>query len=323
MVNVAVTISLDLFISCIITIGTCLVCLPAYFCTSRGLCIVLNNGMIVLVNRDSLCSCSSTSGTCVSHNTCAYASSRSCYNAFALFVVARMAERLFAILSITNVVIIFVDVIKSIDFFLICVSFVVLTSVSHNAVLRACRSLCYNALVPVMSIFIDGNIFGLLMLVVVLTSVGHNTKLRACRSLCYNALVPVMSIFIDGNIFSLLMIVVVLTSVGHNAKLGTCRSLCCNTFIPIVTDSRNFFCISVCCIVFTSVSLYTITLAGRGSGYLRLIGVTERCNFISNVGFTTFAGVGCITGFCTSGSGYGFCVAANVFCIYAPRTVVP
>ena len=82
---------------------------------------MINNVMIVYVNLDSLCSCSSTSGTCVSLNTCAYTSSGSCYNTLIFFMVILFAERFVTIFSVTNVVVISVDVIESRNLYVSCV----------------------------------------------------------------------------------------------------------------------------------------------------------------------------------------------------------
>ena len=172
MFYIAVTVSRDFIVSRVTTILTSLISIPTNFCTSRSFRIVLNDSMIILVNLDNLCSYCSTSSTCVSHNTCAYASSRSCYNAFSLNVVTGLAERLFAILSITNIVVIFINVIECVYLFLICVSFVVLTCVSHNAISSAGRIGSNYAIIPIVT---DSRDFLCVsMSSIILTSVSHN-----------------------------------------------------------------------------------------------------------------------------------------------------
>ena len=107
MLNVAMTVSLDLIVSCVITFRACYVSIPTDFCTGRSLCSVLN--VAVTISFNLFCSDnSSTSGTLVYLSAFFHTGRRVCYFAFALNVVAFTAKNLVAIISVADVIIVFV-----------------------------------------------------------------------------------------------------------------------------------------------------------------------------------------------------------------------
>ena len=172
------------------------------------------------------------------------------------------------------------------------------TCVSLSTNLRACRSLCYNANVPIVSIFINSNIFGLLVLFVMCTCVSLNANLGACRSLCYNALIPIVSISIDINSLCLLVFTIVITSVSHNAFARASGSSSNCTLVPIMSVfiNRNNLCVSITAFASECLKTFSCTCSGSSYGFCVVMsmrsnvfeGYLVSSNGVSNKVFTVF-----------------------------------